>query len=228
MVSSIHGNKLAVLGGNQGGHAADADHTTGTSSRVSIAPKRLDGALGFFWPRNFPFPDEETALVSQDGAGMTMLILRGLPGNYAGRDWPRGALDEPPAIEYARRRGYNGVVLDMPGSRHGAHSQQSLMALDKFRRDESITALYGFSAGGYCVMHILHALSAEERAPATGRRAWRAAGRSSIQGEMGVGVSVGSARAGRPHERSAGAAGEFALIVEYQAGQRSNAVRHPE
>jgi len=27
-------------------------------------------------------------------AAMKMLILRGIAGHYAGRDWPRGALDE--------------------------------------------------------------------------------------------------------------------------------------
>jgi hypothetical protein len=26
---------------------------------------------------------------------MKMLILRGIAGHYVGRDWPRGALDEP-------------------------------------------------------------------------------------------------------------------------------------
>jgi hypothetical protein len=39
---------------------------------------------------------------------MKMLILRGIAGHYSGRDWPRGALDEPPALEYTRRRGYVG------------------------------------------------------------------------------------------------------------------------
>jgi len=39
---------------------------------------------------------------------LKMLILRGIAGHYSGRDWPRGALDEPPALEYARRRGYAG------------------------------------------------------------------------------------------------------------------------
>ena len=46
----------------------------------------------------------------------TMLILRGIAGHFAGRDWPRGALDEPPALEYARRRGYVGEVLDVDGA----------------------------------------------------------------------------------------------------------------
>jgi len=42
---------------------------------------------------------------------MKMLILRGITGHYDGRDWPRGAFYEQPALEYARRRGYEGKVL---------------------------------------------------------------------------------------------------------------------
>jgi hypothetical protein len=64
-----------------------------------------------------------------------MLILRGIAGHYSGRDWPRGALDEPPALEYARRRDYTGRVLDVAGAT-GAHSPQTRMALNEFRRDK--------------------------------------------------------------------------------------------
>src|SRR5262249_52581640 len=46
----------------------------------------------------------------------TMLILRGIAGHFAGRDWPRGALDEPSALQYAGRRGYVGEVLDVDGA----------------------------------------------------------------------------------------------------------------
>jgi len=91
-----------------------------------------------------------------------MLILRGIAGHYAGRDWPRGALDEPPALEYARRRGYEGQVLDVAGTT-GTKSAQTLMALAEFRRDPSVTALYGFSGGGYNVLHIITALSPSEK-----------------------------------------------------------------
>jgi hypothetical protein len=92
---------------------------------------------------------------------MKMLILRGIAGHYAGRDWPRGALDEPSALEYARRRGYDGQVLDVAGAT-GPNSAQTTMALSEFRRDESVTALYGFSGGGYNVLHIIHALKRDE------------------------------------------------------------------
>ena len=91
-----------------------------------------------------------------------MLILRGKAGNYGGRDWPRGALDEPPALEYARRRGYVGEVLDVAGVA-ASSSHQTKMALAEFHRDPSVTALYGFSAGGYNVLHIINALAPTER-----------------------------------------------------------------
>lgn len=94
---------------------------------------------------------------------MKMLILRGIAGHYAGRDWPRGALDEPSALEYARRRGYVGQVLDVAGAT-GANSPQTRMALAEFHRDGAVTALYGFSGGGYNVLHIINALKHTERA----------------------------------------------------------------
>jgi hypothetical protein len=90
-----------------------------------------------------------------------MLILRGIAGHYSGRDWPRGALDEPPALEYASRRGYIGQVLDVAGAT-GKHSAQTKMALAQFHRDPSVAALYGFSGGGYNVYHIIKALPHDE------------------------------------------------------------------
>jgi uncharacterized protein (TIGR02594 family) len=157
MVWNIRGNHLDVLGGNQAAHAA-GPHSAGVSSHVSIAQRKADAALGFFWPKNFPDPDAG----SQTAAGMTMLILRGIAGHYSGRDWPRGALDEPPALDYAKNRGYSGRILDVAGAT-GTHSPQTLMALAEFRRDKTVTALYGFSGGGYNVLHIIHALTPAER-----------------------------------------------------------------
>jgi len=92
----------------------------------------------------------------------TMLILRGIAGNYGGRDWPRGALDEPSALEYARRKGYDGKVLDVAGAT-GPNSAQTKMALAEFHRDQTVTALYGFSGGGYNVLHIIRALPPADR-----------------------------------------------------------------
>jgi len=93
---------------------------------------------------------------------MKMLILRGIAGHYAGRDWPRGALDEPSALEYARRKGYVGQVLDVAGAT-GPNSAQTKMALAEFHRDPAVAALYGFSGGGYNVLHIIKALPHAER-----------------------------------------------------------------
>ncbi len=94
---------------------------------------------------------------------MTMLILRGKAGHYGGRDWPRGALDEPSLLEYARRRGYVGRVLDVAGL-SGPNSHQTQMALAEFHRNPTVAGLYGFSAGGYNVLHIIKALAPAERA----------------------------------------------------------------
>ena len=92
----------------------------------------------------------------------TMLILRGIAGHFAGRDWPEGALDEPSALAYARRTGYRGKVLDVPG-KTGKTSKQTLLALREFRQDQSVQAFYEFSGGGYNVRHIVKALTAEEK-----------------------------------------------------------------
>ena len=163
MVWSVRDNRLEVLGGNQGAHAGNAKlHKEAVTSHVSIANRTVDSALGFFWPKKFPDPDTGSKTATQSGSGTTMLILRGIAGHYSGRDWPRGALDEPPALEYARRRGYEGRVLDVAGAT-GAHSEQTLMALNQFRSDKAITSIYGFSGGGYNVLHFIRALSSAER-----------------------------------------------------------------
>ena len=90
-----------------------------------------------------------------------MLILRGIAGNGK----PKGQLDEAPALEYARRLGYVGEVLDVAGNT-GAGSPQVRMALARIRDDEKdpVTAIYGFSGGGYNARHIWAALNASERA----------------------------------------------------------------
>jgi uncharacterized protein (TIGR02594 family) len=155
---------LDVLGGNQGAHAANPKHhTEAVSSHVSIAHRSAGTALGFRWPKGFPDPGAQTATKAGPQPGSSMLILRGIAGFYGGRHWPRGALDEPPALEYASRSGYVGRVLDVAGAT-GAHAAQTKMALEEFRRDQTVSALYGFSGGGYNVKHIIDALTEAERA----------------------------------------------------------------
>jgi len=82
-----------------------------------------------------------------------MLILRGI----------NNLLDEPPAIEYARQRGYLGKVLDVSGEAFPG-SPQVVMALQAFRSDPDVEALYGFSGGGYNVRHVLASLAPQEKA----------------------------------------------------------------
>jgi hypothetical protein len=73
-----------------------------------------------------------------------MLILRGI----ANAENPRGQLDDDSALEYARRLGFEGEVLDVAGNAR-ANSPQVTMALDRIRSDGTVTAIYGFSGGGY-------------------------------------------------------------------------------
>ena len=87
-----------------------------------------------------------------------MLILRGI----ADSENPRGQLDDWAALEYARRLGFRGEVLDVAG-RTRANSPQVGMALDRIHQDEKVAAIYGFSAGGYNARLIWKVLTDEER-----------------------------------------------------------------
>jgi hypothetical protein len=84
-----------------------------------------------------------------------MLILRGV----ANAGHPRGQLDDNAALEYARRLGYRGEVLDIAGGT----GTQVKMALDRIRNDEDVTAIYGFSGGGYATQRIWSQLDGDER-----------------------------------------------------------------
>jgi|SRR5579872_5689789 len=92
----------------------------------------------------------------------TMLILRGVTNLKYWPQYPNGALDEESALQYAKKRGYTGEVLKVSGET-GDHSKQTNMALGELQHDSSITALYGFSGGGYNVYHILNRLSQDLR-----------------------------------------------------------------
>jgi hypothetical protein len=96
-----------------------------------------------------------------------MLILRGNSapaGSYPDEEgkniaWPIGALHVSAATEYARRMGYEGVVLDKPGQPQSQHSPQATAAIKAFLADPAVSAFYGFSGGGYNMKHILDYLA---------------------------------------------------------------------
>jgi hypothetical protein len=99
-----------------------------------------------------------------------MLILR---GNSAGAGaypdeqgkmiaWPFGALHEWAATEYARRLGYEAVVIPVAGQPQSQTSPQATAALKKFFDDQAVTAFYGFSGGGYNLRHILEYLASNK------------------------------------------------------------------
>jgi hypothetical protein len=87
-----------------------------------------------------------------------MLILRGI----ANQDNPRGQLDDKSALEFARRSGFRGEVLDVAGNT-GAESPQVKMALSRIRADAKVTAIYGFSGGGYNTRALWTQLDSSER-----------------------------------------------------------------
>jgi hypothetical protein len=104
-------------------------------------------------------------------ADKKMLILRGNgtddPNTYPDeqgkfRPWPKGALHEKAAIDFAKKLGYVDVVIDEPGWPQGPKSKQTTAALAEFHKDEAIVGFYGFSGGGYNLWHLLKFLAANE------------------------------------------------------------------
>jgi len=97
-----------------------------------------------------------------------MLILRGTSGQREDEDghphnYPEGAMHVGAAKEYARRKGYVPVVLDLPGELgNHQHSQQTLKAKEMLHGDKSIKALYGFSGGGYSAFWIIRDMKSED------------------------------------------------------------------
>src|ERR1039457_4842118 len=92
----------------------------------------------------------------------TMLILRGITRLSVWPQYPNGALDGTRALQYASNRDYTGRELYVSGET-GDKSKQTNMALQEIQNDSAITALYGFSGGGYNVYHILNRLTQELR-----------------------------------------------------------------
>src|SRR5712671_4320640 len=105
-------------------------------------------------------------------SGSKMLILRGNSaeaGTYPDEQgnniaWPAGALHVWAASEYARRNGYEPVLLDIPGQPQSETSPQATEALKRFLdANQSVTAFYGFSGGGYNLWWILLSLAKNHR-----------------------------------------------------------------
>lgn len=84
----------------------------------------------------------------------TMLILRGI----------NNLLHEAPAIEFANMNYYTPEVLHVSGET-GVYSAQTRAALERMRKEPQVTALYGFSGGGYNIVHIWDRLTLLERVP---------------------------------------------------------------
>jgi hypothetical protein len=110
----------------------------------------------------------------QESPTKKMLILRG-NSDKAGKQypdeqgrmipWPDGALHERAALAYATCRNRVGEVLPVPGDPEGDRDKntQTMRALDKLReKDSPFDAIYGFSGGGYDVLHILRQLKPEQ------------------------------------------------------------------
>jgi len=127
---------------------------TFNKSIVGLADLGLAAAIAWFGGLGEP----QLARGQQPASDQVMLILRGI----ANAEQPRGALDEEAAQEYARRVGFRGEVLDVAAD-YGVSSAQVRMALDRIRRNETVTAIYGFSGGGYNARQIWEQLSAAER-----------------------------------------------------------------
>jgi hypothetical protein len=60
----------------------------------------------------------------------------------------------------SRRSGYRGEVLDVAGDADGP---QAGMALKRIREDQSVTAIYGFSGGGYNARAVWSQLNEDQR-----------------------------------------------------------------
>jgi hypothetical protein len=100
-----------------------------------------------------------------------MLILRGNSGPYEDEqgdkhNYDQGALHEQAAKDYATRRNYTPVVLQVSGDppKKGKRdvSPQTLQALDAFHADKEIRAFYGFSGGAFNIYWIIQSLKKDQ------------------------------------------------------------------
>src|SRR5262245_8156192 len=135
-----------------------------TSKRVVMVMNKLVAALvgvavaafAAFQVQGVPMQEQPARV--QSTSPPVMLILRGI----ADSEHPRGQLDDQSALEYAQRLGFRGEVLEVAADA-GAGSPQVTMALARIRGDVAVTAIYGFSGGGYNARTIWRQLNAAER-----------------------------------------------------------------
>jgi len=106
-----------------------------------------------------------------------MLILKG-NSDTEGKDfpdeqgrivtWPDGALHEKAAVAYATCRKRIGDVLPVSGDSLKGNRDKNLQTVEALRKlqdrdhPDDYDAIYGFSGGGYDVLHILNHLTAEQ------------------------------------------------------------------
>ena len=76
--------------------------------------------------------------------------------------WPKGALHFKAASDYAKREGFDPVLIDEGGRPQSQQSPQARKALEEFHKDDEDVGFYGFSGGGYNLRHILEYLAANE------------------------------------------------------------------
>src|SRR5258708_34721430 len=98
-------------------------------------------------------------------AARTMVIMRGnstpdktIYPDETGKTiaWPIGALHVKAAKDYAGILGYDALVLDVPGQPQGQLSPQAKAAWGAFLKDQSATAVCGFSGGGSNLRDVFH------------------------------------------------------------------------
>lgn len=124
----------------------------------SINAALLLSVLSLFAPVKISFGLEVLEASELRISAQVMLILRGI----ADDEHPKGLLDDEAALEYARNNGFHGEVIDVAAD-YGTNSTQVNLALQRIRRDTSVTAIYGFSGGGYNARTIWQQLNALER-----------------------------------------------------------------
>lgn len=92
-------------------------------------------------------------MLAESAYAEKMIILKGI----------RNLLDVKSATAYAQRLGYEPFVLNASGENY-AGNPQAKGAIDAIRKDPTITAIYGFSGGGYNTRRIFNSLTKEEKA----------------------------------------------------------------